>query len=40
VAAWQIASEIGETLRFEVDDEIIIDQTNTVEKTTRGWILR
>jgi hypothetical protein len=40
VAARQIPSEIGETLRFEVDDEMVIDHTNTVAKTTGGWILR
>ena len=40
IVAWQLPSEIGETLLFEVDDEIIIDQTNTVTKTTEGWILR
>jgi hypothetical protein len=40
IAARQLPSEIGETLLFEVDDEIIIDQTNTVTKTTEGWILR
>jgi hypothetical protein len=40
VAVRQIPSEIGETLRFEVDDEMVIDHTNTVAKTTGSWILR
>lgn len=40
IAARQIPSEIGETLRFEVDDEMVIDHSNTVEKTTGGWILK
>jgi hypothetical protein len=38
-AARQLPSEIGETLRFEVGDEMVIDHT-TVAKTSEAWILR
>jgi hypothetical protein len=39
-AARQLYSEIGETLRLEIGDEMVIDKTNTVAKTSEGWILR
>lgn len=40
LAARQIPSEIGETLRFEVGDEMVIDRANTLAKTPSGWILK
>jgi len=40
VAARDLYKEIGETLRLEIGDEAVIDNSNTVAKTAEGWILK